>query len=187
MELLPIGPVLFLDTAGVDDVGALGEQRIAKTRQAIGRCDIGVLVAEAGVWGEFEEKLMAELRARGIPVMVALNKVDMCRPDIDLLIRFEQEGIQYAKVTATTGEGSGYIARQAVRRLRRRRRTRPAVILRDLVGPDETAVLVMPFDKEAPKGRIKQLQAQSIRELLDGEACCVAGEGRRGSRGRWAT
>ena len=48
------------------------------------------------------------------------------------------------------------------------------MLLRDLVGPDETAVLVMPFDKEAPKGRIKQLQAQSIRELLDGEACCVA-------------
>jgi len=47
------------------------------------------------------------------------------------------------------------------------------VILRDLVGPDETAVLVMPIDKEAPKGRIKQLQAQSIRDLLDGEACCV--------------
>src|ERR1035441_3864730 len=66
MELLPIGPVLFLDTAGVDDVGALGEQRIEKTRQAILRTDLGVLVCESGVWSEFEEKLLEELRAREI-------------------------------------------------------------------------------------------------------------------------
>ena len=173
MELLPIGPVLFLDTAGIDDVGALGKQRIAKTQKAIGRCDIGVLVAEAGVWGEFEEKLMAELGARGISVVVALNKVDMCRPDIDLLIRFEQEGIKYAKVTATTAEGLETL-RARLAEVAAPAENEAAVILRDLVGPEETAVLVMPFDKEAPKGRIKQLQAQSIRELLDGEACCVA-------------
>jgi len=173
MELLPIGPVLFLDTAGIDDVGALGKQRIAKTQKAIGRCDIGVLVAEAGVWGEFEEKLMAELGARGISVVVALNKVDMCRPDIDLLIRFEQEGIKYAKVTATTAEGIETL-RARLAEVAAPAENEAAVILRDLVGPEETAVLVMPFDKEAPKGRIKQLQAQSIRELLDGEACCVA-------------
>ena len=62
MELLPIGPVLFVDTAGVDDVGALGAQRIEKTRLAIARTDIGVLVTESGVWTDFEEKLLAELR-----------------------------------------------------------------------------------------------------------------------------
>ena len=173
MELLPIGPVLFLDTAGMDDVGALGEQRVAQTRKAIGRCALGVLVAEAGVWGEFEEKLLAELRAQGIPVVVVLNKVDLNRPEIDLLIRFEQAGIKYAKVAATTGEGLETL-RTRLAEVAAPEDNEPSVILRDLVGPQETAVLVMPFDKEAPKGRIKQLQAQSIRELLDGEACCVA-------------
>ena len=173
MELLPIGPVLFLDTAGMDDVGALGEQRVAQTRKAIGRCDLGVLVAEAGVWGEVEEKLLAELRAQGIPVVVVLNKVDLNRPEIDLLIRFEQAGIKYAKVAATTGEGLETL-RTRLAEVAAPEDNEPSVILRDLVGPQETAVLVMPFDKEAPKGRIKQLQAQSIRELLDGEACCVA-------------
>ena len=69
--------MLFLDTAGVDDVGALGAQRIEKTRQAIARADIGVMVTEAGVWGEFEEKLLAELRAHNIPVVVAVNKADL--------------------------------------------------------------------------------------------------------------
>jgi predicted GTPase len=82
MELLPIGPVLFVDTAGVDDVGALGAQRIEKTRQAIARTDIGVLVCESGVWTDFEEKLLAELRAHGIPVLVALNKSGSAAPRI---------------------------------------------------------------------------------------------------------
>jgi [FeFe] hydrogenase H-cluster maturation GTPase HydF len=172
MELLPIGPVLFVDTAGVDDVGALGAQRIAKTRQAIGRTDIGVLVAEAGMWTEFEEQLLAELRAHKIPVIVALNKVDLCRPDVDLLIRFEQEGLPYAKLVATTGDGMDTL-RARLWDVAQPEVDQPHVLLRDLVGPDKTAVLVMPFDKEAPKGRIKQLQAQSIRELLDGEASCV--------------
>ena len=173
MELLPIGPVLFVDTAGVDDVGALGAERILKTRQAIGRADIGVLVAEAGVWTDFEEQLLAELRGHKIPVIVALNKVDLCRPDVDLLIRFEQEGIPYAKLVATTGDGMDTL-RARLWEVAQPEVDEPQVLLRDLVGPDETAVLVMPFDKEAPKGRIKQLQAQSIRELIDGEACCIA-------------
>ena len=172
MELLPIGPVLFVDTAGVDDVGALGEQRIAKTRQAIKRSDIGVLVTEAGTWTDFEETLIAELRSHEIPVIVALNKVDLCRPDIDRMIRFEQEGIPYAKLVATTGDGLDTL-RARLWEVAQPETDESRVILRDLVGPDETAVLVMPFDKEAPKGRIKQLQAQSIRDLLDGEASCV--------------
>ena len=61
MELLPLGPVLFVDTAGVDDEGALGEQRIAKTRKVLERTDLALLVAEAGAWGPFEEALLAEI------------------------------------------------------------------------------------------------------------------------------
>jgi [FeFe] hydrogenase H-cluster maturation GTPase HydF len=172
MELLPIGPVLFVDTAGVDDVGALGAQRIEKTRLAIGRSDVGVLVAESGVWTEFEEKLLAELRSHGIPVLVALNKTDLCRPNVEHLIRFEAEGLPYVKLVATAGEGVDEF-RAKLWEIAPAEFAEPQVLLRDLVGADQTAVLVMPIDREAPKGRIKQLQAQSIRDLLDGEACCV--------------
>jgi [FeFe] hydrogenase H-cluster maturation GTPase HydF len=172
MELLPIGPVLFVDTAGVDDVGALGAQRIEKTRLAIARTDIGVLVTEAGVWTEFEEKLLAELRSHGIPVLVALNKTDLHRPATELLIRFEQENLPYVKLIATTGEGLDAF-RTRLTEIAPAEAAQPQVLLSDLVGPNETAVLVMPFDKEAPKGRIKNLQAQSIRELLDDDASCV--------------
>ena len=172
MELLPIGPVLFVDTAGVDDVGALGAQRIEKTRQAIARSDVGVLVVESGAWTEFEEKLLAELRSHGIPVLVAVNKADLRAPDPEHLFRFEQEKLSYVELVATTGKGVDEF-RAKLWEIAPAESVASQVILRDLVGPDETAVLVMPIDKEAPKGRIKQLQAQSIRDLLDGEACCV--------------
>jgi [FeFe] hydrogenase H-cluster maturation GTPase HydF len=172
MELLPIGPVLFVDTAGVDDVGALGAQRIEKTRQAIARSDVGVLVVESGVWTDFEEKLLAELRSHGIPVLVAVNKADLRAPDPEHLFRFEQEKLSYVELIATTGKGVDEF-RAKLWEIAPAESIASQAILRDLVGPDETAVLVMPIDKEAPKGRIKQLQAQSIRDLLDGEACCV--------------
>jgi [FeFe] hydrogenase H-cluster maturation GTPase HydF len=172
MELLPIGPVLFVDTAGVDDVGALGAQRIEKTLLAINRTDIGVLVCESGVWTDFEETLLAELRAHKIPVLVALNKTDIQRPNTDHMIRFEQENLPYVKLVATTGEGMDKF-RAKLQEIAPAESVEPPALLRDLIGPNETAVLVMPIDKEAPKGRIKQLQTQCIRELLDAEASCV--------------
>src|SRR5271166_4306621 len=101
MELLPVGPVLFVDTAGVDDVGALGAQRIEKTRLAIARTDVGVLVTEAGVWGTFEEQLLAELRSHGIPVLVALNKADLQWPTTEQLVRFDKENLACVQLSAT--------------------------------------------------------------------------------------
>ena len=76
MELLPLGPVLFVDTAGVDDEGALGELRMERTRSVLERVDLGVVVTEAGSWGAFEDGLVAELRRRKVPVVVAVNKID---------------------------------------------------------------------------------------------------------------
>ncbi len=172
MELLPIGPILFVDTAGVDDVGALGAQRIEKTRLAIKRTDLGVLVTEAGVWTDFEEMLLKELRSHGIPVLVALNKADLRHANPEQLIRFEQEKLPFVEVVATTGDGLDAF-RAKLWEMAPAETVEPQVLLSDLVKRDETAVLVMPIDKEAPKGRIKQLQAQSIRELLDSEASCV--------------
>lgn len=172
MELDPIGPVLFLDTAGVDDVGALGDQRIEKTRQAIARTDIGVMVTEAGVWGEFEEKLLAELRVHGIPVLVAVNKADLRKSTTEQIARFQQQKLASVLLSAATGEGVDAF-RELLWQTAPVEAAESPTIVRDLVPPGETAVFVMPIDKEAPKGRIKNLQVQAIRDLLDGESSCV--------------
>src|SRR5271157_3574271 len=85
MELQPLGPVLFIDTAGIDDEGGLGELRVQKTRQVLDRADVGIIVAEGARWGSFEENLVRELQARAVPVVVAFNKADAGRPDAALL------------------------------------------------------------------------------------------------------
>jgi [FeFe] hydrogenase H-cluster maturation GTPase HydF len=172
MELQPIGPVLFVDTAGVDDVGALGAQRIEKTRQAIARTDIGVVVTEAGIWGEFEDRLLAELRTHNIPVAVALNKADLQQPTIEQIALFRQEKLASVQLSATTGDGIDAF-RELLWQIAPAGSDESPMIVRDLVRPGETAIFVMPIDKEAPKGRIKNLQVQAIRDLLDGESLCM--------------
>ena len=172
MELQPIGPVLFVDTAGVDDVGALGAQRIEKTRQAIARTDIAVLVAEAAIWTDFEETLLAEFRGRDIPVVIALNKIDVRKPATELTNRLQQERVCFVELSAATGVGVD-VFRERLWQAAPSESLESPTIVRDLVAPGQTAVLVMPIDKEAPKGRIKQLQVQAIRDLLDGESSCM--------------
>src|SRR5574340_630610 len=76
MELLPIGPVLFIDTAGIDDCGALGQLRVDKTRRVLDRADVALLVVAAGDWGPFETALLAELADRQIPGIIVFNKAD---------------------------------------------------------------------------------------------------------------
>ena len=169
MELLPLGSVLFIDTAGLDDSGALGEKRIAKTRQALDRTDLGVLVTEAGMWGDFEEALLAELRSRSVPVIVVFNKGDLGAPGRPLLARLAAETVAWVQTAALSGAGIGDLRRALVA-------AAPADYLDarrgagDLVGPGELVVLVVPIDKGAPKGRLILPQVQTIRDALDNDA-----------------
>src|SRR5664280_202829 len=100
MELLPLGPVLFVDTAGIDDAGTLGELRVQKTRQVLERSDLGVVVAEAGKWGEFEEQLLTELAGRKIPTIVVFNKADAADPDPVLWEQLGQRPLRRVRVSA---------------------------------------------------------------------------------------
>jgi len=172
MELLPLGPVLFIDTAGIDDESALGELRIQKTRQVFERTDLGVLVAEAGQWGPFEEKVLDELTGRVKPVIVVLNKVDVAPPDPALIERLDEDGIPVVETAASEGRGI-LDFRQALLKNAPDDFLNSPTILGDLVGPGEMAVLVVPIDKEAPKGRLIMPQVQSIRDLLDNDSFCM--------------
>ena len=172
MELLPLGPVLFIDTAGIDDVGALGELRVQKTRQVFDRTDLGVLVTEAGNWGAFEEQLLDELQRREVPVVVVVNKVDRTPADPALLARLKERKIRAVETVASRGDGVLDL-RQALLDSAPADFIDHPTILGDLVPPGEIAVLVVPIDKEAPKGRLILPQVQAIRDLLDHDAYCM--------------
>jgi [FeFe] hydrogenase H-cluster maturation GTPase HydF len=172
MELLPLGPVLFVDTAGVDDEGALGELRIERTKAVLDRVDLGVVVAEAGAWGAFEEALLAELSGRRAPVLVVFNKADLRAPDAAEVERLARAGVSSVAVSATAGTGILDV-REALLRLAPADFFDNRRLVSDLVPPGEVAVLVVPIDKEAPKGRLILPQVMAIRDLLDGESMAL--------------
>jgi [FeFe] hydrogenase H-cluster maturation GTPase HydF len=172
MELLPLGPVLFIDTAGIDDVGALGEMRVARTRQVFDRCDVGVIVVGQGRWGEFEREILHELRHRDIPVIVVFNKVDLADPGRELLDELKSEKVRSVLMVAVEGRGITDL-REALIKAAPEDYINAPTILGDLVPAGELAVLVVPIDLEAPRGRLILPQVQSIRDLLDNDAYCM--------------
>lgn len=197
MELLPLGPVLFIDTAGIDDdqetIGALRAQR---TKKALDRCDVGVIVAEAGHWGAYENELACELQARNIPCIIVFNKTDLL--ENAGMAAPCASGAPEEAGTCTTAERQHTATLETCRAfLPENLRTAPAVamcaarklgvldlrqalldaapeefvntpkILGDIVPAQSVVVLVTPIDKEAPKGRLILPQVQAIRDLLD--------------------
>lgn len=172
MELLPIGPVLFIDTAGIDDVGALGALRVRKVRQVLDRVDIGIVVAVAGQWGEFEDGILEQLAERGVPTLVVLNKTDLAPVPVEHHERLSAAKIPCLETSVTSGAGVMDV-REALVRLAPEEFIDAPSLLGDLVGPGEPAVLVVPIDTEAPKGRLILAQVQTIRDLLDNDSLCM--------------
>jgi len=172
MEMLPVGPVLFIDTAGIDDAGVLGDQRTEKTRKAFERTDIGVLIAEGKTWGDFEEGILHELRSRGIPVIVVFNKCDLYTPDAQIIYGLREKHIPFLDAVATDGQGPAEF-RQELINILPEDFVNPPPLLGDLIPKGDLAVLVVPIDLEAPKGRLIYPQVQSIRDVLDHDCYCL--------------
>jgi [FeFe] hydrogenase H-cluster maturation GTPase HydF len=172
MELLPIGPVQFVDTAGVDDEGALGERRIERTKTVLDRVDLGVVVTEGGGWGAFEDALVGELESRRVPVLVVFNKSDLRMPDTRELAHLQLERVPSVTVSSLTGAGVVDV-REALLSLAPADFFDSRRLVTDLVPPGEVAVLVVPIDKEAPKGRLILPQVMAIRDLLDGASMAL--------------
>ena len=171
MEFLPLGPVLFIDTAGVDDLGALGAQRVERTRRAFDRTDLAIVVT-AGEWSPFEEALLDEFRGRNVATIVAFNKSDLVPPPAGLVERLSAQKVMCVTTAATRGVGLLDL-RQAILRSAPEEFLAPPPLVGDLVPPGELVALVVPIDMEAPKGRLILPQVQTIRDLLDSDACCL--------------
>ncbi|MFH1845060.1 MAG: [FeFe] hydrogenase H-cluster maturation GTPase HydF [bacterium] len=172
MELLPLGPVLFIDTAGIDDDSDLGSLRIEKTRRAMNRTDLGVIVTEGSCWGRFEERLLHEFQSREIPIVVVFNKIDRSQPPRELVARLTDEEIPTVSTAAITGFGTLELRQALLEATPDELVNRPG-ILGEVVTAGDWVVLVVPIDKEAPKGRLILPQNQTIRDILDHEAQCI--------------
>ena len=165
MELLPLGPVVIIDTPGFDDEGALGEKRVETARRVLRRTDAAVLVADAVRGLRPEDRSLLDLfRAREIPYVIAWNKCDL----LPLLPDFGPDGVA---VSALTGAGVWELKERIARILPDRDPDRR--LAGDLVSPGDAAVLVCPIDESAPKGRLILPQQQTIRDLLDAGACAL--------------
>jgi [FeFe] hydrogenase H-cluster maturation GTPase HydF len=172
MELLPLGPVLFIDTAGIDDVGDLGSKRIAKTMQVFDRTDLGIVITNFFDWGSFEQNIISELKSRNIPYLVVFNKIDVFPETPEIKKQVEELKVPYVYTSVTENKGIPDLRQLLLQAAPADFINRPA-ILSDLVGPGEAAILVIPIDKEAPKGRLILPQVQSIRDLLDNDSFCM--------------
>lgn len=164
MELQPLGPVLFVDTAGIDDLGALGRLRVAKTMGVVERVDIALLVTDE--WQEFESGLLALFAGRKTPVIVVAGKSD-CRPAGGVEGAAAAAGAtQVVSVSAVTRAGLEEL-RQALVKAAPDDVVNSPSLIGDLVPAGELALLVVPIDIEAPKGRLILPQVQTLREILD--------------------
>ena len=162
MELLPLGPVVIIDTPGLDDVGELGEARVKRARQVLNTVDIAVLVSDASKQLTNLEKELIELfKAKKIPYVIAYNKIDLC----DCSSKETENEIW---VSARSGENINALKEKIAKiqgtAIEGRR------IVADLIKSGDTVLLVIPIDKAAPKGRLILPQQQTIRDILDAGA-----------------
>ena len=165
MELLPLGPVVIIDTPGIDDVGELGEMRVKKARQALNYTDIAILVTEAeNELTPAENDLVSLFKDKKIPFIIAYNK-----SDLRAYVPPATQNIIHVSAKNKTGihelkEMIGSLARTEENSKR---------VVGDLIEPDDVVVLVVPIDKAAPKGRLILPQQQTIRDILDSGAVSV--------------
>lgn len=173
MEILPLGPVVIIDTAGIDDVGDLGALRVERTMQVLAKTDLAVLVIdpEAGVTA-YERDLAADLAKRAIPFVAVATKSDLAPSYPAALIEWGVAlGRPVLAVSAKTGQGIEELKRALIKTAPDNWEGPP--VIGDLLSPGDTAVLVVPIDLAAPKGRLILPQVQTIRDILDHDASAV--------------
>lgn len=162
MEFLPVGPVTFLDTAGLDDLTELASQRIERTMKIINRIDIAVIVCDFEGLNEHDEKLIAKFDELKIPYIIVVNKCDVKQVDIG-----KYQHTIYT--SAINDEQLIYKFKEVLLKVLPEDFVNSPKIVADLIPPKSTVILVVPIDKEAPKGRLILPQVQTIRDLLDNE------------------
>ena len=164
MELLPLGPVVMIDTPGLDDVGELGLMRVQKAYQILNKTDIALIVVDGtvGITAE-DEKIIERIRSKQIPYLIVKNKMDLCE-------RAEEEE-NTIFVSAATGQNI-YELKELIGKLAPREEESRKIVS-DILQTNDFVVLVVPIDSAAPKGRLILPQQQTIRDVLEAGAAAI--------------
>ena len=160
MELLPMGPVMIIDTPGIDDEGRLGELRVKKTYQVLNKTDVAVLVVDGTVGiTNVDQEMIRMFKEKDIPYIVVFNKKDLCEQCSNM------EGVLSIWVSAEKGDGIHEL-KEKIAALSRQEESEKRIV-GDMILPGDFVVLVVPVDSAAPKGRLILPQQQTIRDILD--------------------
>lgn len=168
-ELLPLGPVTFYDTAGLDDEGELGMLRVNATRKILYRCDVAVIVLGEEGFTEYEHGLLETIRELKIPYILAWNKADLRETGASASIMMDDEPVDCLNVSATNGTNVDRLKETIIDSVPPEYR-QERVIVGDLISEGDLVVCVVPIDLAAPKGRLILPQVQVLREILDCDA-----------------
>ena len=173
MELLPLGPVVIIDTPGIDDEGHLGELRVKKARQVLNRVDVALLVADGteGL-GKTERELLGLFRQKEIPYLIAFNKADLLGPEQREKLLRETEPEGKALLVSARENWQIWELKEAIGQIAGQKGPGKQLVA-DLLHPSDFVALVIPIDKAAPKGRLILPQQQTIRDILDAGARAV--------------
>lgn len=176
IELLPVGPVTLLDTAGFGDNSELSESRINKATKIFDRADVAVLVIEPNIWTDFEEEIYKKVKSNKTALIIVINKIDTIIPEDDFLkaiskrtkhilqISANDIALRNENISAFKSELLKVLPKDAIS-------TKP--LIRDLIPEGGLCILIVPIDMEAPKGRIILPQVQTIRDILDSNSIAI--------------
>lgn len=174
MELLPVGPVLFIDTAGMDDTGALGKLRVKKSAKIFDRADVVLLVTETNVFGPYEKKILDEAKKRKVPAIAVLNKSDIVSAPPNVIKALKKRKTPFVQICASEKNPSTTASvKEKLISVTPAEFLSPPGVIADLIEKNQTIILVIPIDKEAPKGRLILPQQMILREILDKKAVCM--------------
>ena len=173
MELLPIGPVNFLDTAGINDSTALSSERIEKTMKIINRTDVAIVVCDYNGIDDYERNLIEKFNELKIPFMIFINKTDEKYPSDSIIEDLNNYTKHILLSSVKTDDLIVFKIKELLVKLLPEDFVNPPKIVGDLIPQGSTVILVIPIDKEAPKGRIILPQVQTLRNLLDNNCVSV--------------
>jgi len=173
MEILPIGPCVIIDTAGLDDVGELGELRKKKTLEVLNKTNIALVVIDTSIGlTDYDKFIIDQVKSKKVSVIVVLNKTDKPLVNEELICKIKQQlDVPSVSVSAVTKQGVKELKDKIISMIPEEEEK--FKIIGDLISPGDFVVLVTPIDKAAPKGRLILPQQQTIRDILESDAIAI--------------